>query len=436
MLYTRSHASWYSVGIDVGASACWMSIVDPQGVVVRTPYQFNPVCVQSIHAAILEIKKAGKNAPSHIRIFMESTGNYPFQLSCYLQWKGFDVRIINSLITHSTMNMAIRKAKTDKIDSYRIALLGLHPDLKTSKPASPAWSSIRNLIRLYHDVKQNHGKAVSQLRNTLVAVFPQYLPVFSNIAGATSLAVLKTYDTPNKILQADSEELCQVLQTAARGHLKWVPGWCEKLHAAAADAVTLNGPDTAYWSLSIRFLIESIEAFNTQIKDITAALTALLKQHADTAWVKQNELVCSIPGTSPMTAATLLCEMGNIQRFKNAHQLVAYFGLDPSVSQLGRKKGDRQHISKRGSSLARKIIFMIAISNIRKKANGQATNPVLYAYYQERIKGKSKLIVIGAVMHKICNILFAVLHNGRPFVLETPEEHCKAYVAKYTRQAA
>lgn len=39
-------------------------------------------------------------------------------------------------------------------------------------------------------------------------------------------------------------------------------------------------------------------------------------------------------------------------------------------------------------------------------------------------------------MHKICNILFAVLHNGRPFALEMPEEHCKAYVAKYSRQAA
>ena len=35
----------------------------------------------------------------------------------------------------------------------------------------------------------------------------------------------------------------------------------------------------------------------------------------------------------------------------------------------------------------------------------------------------------GAVMHKVCNIIFAVLRDERPFVLITPEEHRAAYFA-------
>lgn len=50
-------------------------------------------------------------------------------------------------------------------------------------------------------------------------------------------------------------------------------------------------------------------------------------------------------------------------------------------------------------------------------------NPVLRDYYQEKCKYKAKMIAIGAVMHKLCNIVFAILRDEKPFILVSPKEH-------------
>ena len=36
-------------------------------------------------------------------------------------------------------------------------------------------------------------------------------------------------------------------------------------------------------------------------------------------------------------------------------------------------------------------------------------NPVIYDYYTRKCSGKKKPVAMGAVMHKICNIIFAML---------------------------
>ena len=44
---------------------------------------------------------------------------------------------------------------------------------------------------------------------------------------------------------------------------------------------------------------------------------------------------------------------------------------------------------------------------------------------------KKKIVAVGAVMHKICNIIFAMLRDNKPFELITPEEHCERYEAEH-----
>jgi transposase len=43
-------------------------------------------------------------------------------------------------------------------------------------------------------------------------------------------------------------------------------------------------------------------------------------------------LLLSIPGVGKLTAASIIGEIGNIYRFPTTKQLVAYAGLDPSIS--------------------------------------------------------------------------------------------------------
>jgi transposase len=142
------------------------------------------------------------------------------------------------------------------------------------------------------------------------------------------------------------------------------------------------------------------------------------------------ELLCSIPGIGLMTAATILAEVGDFSAFQKPNKLVAYFGIDPSVKQSGKFEGTQNKMSKRGSRFLRRVLYTSALANIRKKRNGELNNPVLYEYYQKKCVSKPKKVALGAVMHKLVSIIFAVLRDKKPFELKTPKEHAKELVVK------
>ena len=76
---------------------------------------------------------------------------------------------------------------------------------------------------------------------------------------------------------------------------------------------------------------------------------------------------------------------------------------------------------------------MIAINNLKvDKAAKAPVNPVIYDYYIRKCASKKKIVAGGAVMHKICNIMFAMLQDNKPFELITPEEHCGRYAAEHS----
>lgn len=122
-----------------------------------------------------------------------------------------------------------------------------------------------------------------------------------------------------------------------------------------------------------------------------------------------------------------MCEIGDFSVFKNAKQLFAYFGIDPSVNESGKFKGTKNHMSKRGSRFARRVLFAAALAFVRTCKNGEDINSVLKDYYKKKTESKPKKVALGAVMHKLCNIVFAVLKNNNSFVLKTAEQHCADY---------
>ena len=128
--------------------------------------------------------------------------------------------------------------------------------------------------------------------------------------------------------------------------------------------------------------------------------------------------------------------MGSFDLFSSPKKLYAYFGLDPAVKQSGKFNGDKVHISKRGSSLARRILHMVALNNLKvDKGTKTPVNPVIHSYYTDKCKSKKKNVAVGAVMHKICNIIFAILRDNKPFKLITPQEHCEQYFAAHPAKA-
>lgn len=75
---------------------------------------------------------------------------------------------------------------------------------------------------------------------------------------------------------------------------------------------------------------------------------------------------------------------------------------------------------------------MVVLNNLRvDKGTKTPVNPVIRSYYADKCKSKKKTVAIGAVMHKICNIIFAMLLDHKPFELIMLEKHCERYAAEH-----
>lgn len=124
--------TFLSIGIDVGADFSLMSAALPTQEIIGRSYTIfhnNPASLQS---AVDRIRALELQNNLKAKIFMESTSIYHYPLYYRLKDEGFDVFIINPIVTHANSNINIRGIHNDKFDSRKIALLGLTPDLKTS----------------------------------------------------------------------------------------------------------------------------------------------------------------------------------------------------------------------------------------------------------------------------------------------------------------
>lgn len=184
----------------------------------------------------------------------------------------------------------------------------------------------------------------------------------------------------------------------------------------------------------IRHYIDMIRLLDAQTKALLAQVRKMLAEPMNTELARQTELLQTIPGIGVLSALTLVCEIGDFKAFRHPKQLFSYFGLDPIIRQSGNYSGTDLRISKRGSPFARRCIYIIALQSISLNKRHELNNPVLRSFYDEKCRSKPKMTALGAVMHKVCNLIYAVLHNDAPFVLITPEQHRASYLVK--RQAA
>ncbi|SCZ11798.1 hypothetical protein [Alkaliphilus peptidifermentans] len=70
---------------------------------------------------------------------------------------------------------------------------------------------LRNLCREYYDLVDDRANIKKKLSNDLRVAFPGYEKVFSDITGNTSLVILKSYSTPEAIINAPKEDVLNLI---------------------------------------------------------------------------------------------------------------------------------------------------------------------------------------------------------------------------------
>lgn len=435
LTFIDSISSYLSVGLDVGADFTWMSIALPNGSFIGKPFKIVHSEPCSRELAVTKIKEAQETYSLKSRCFLESTGIYHFPLLYFLRDKGFDCSVINPIITKNSTNINIRKLHNDKFDSKKAALVGLNASIKTSIIPEDSVVDLRNLVRDYYYFKDLQSAVALKLTAELKVSFPAYAKVFSKVTTQSSMKLLSRYPLPEDMLAASKDEIVDIIRSTARFGENYALRKFDAIIAAAKDAAVFGRalPSNA---VRIRLYIDIYQEHQKHLDALLEALHKTVDRLKDTTVYGQISLLQSLHGIGFLSAVVLIAEMGSFELFSSPKKLYAYFGLDPAVKQSGKLNGDKVHMSKRGSSLARRILHMAALNNIKvNKGSGTPVNPVVYDYYIRKCSGKKKTVVMGAVMHKICNIIFAMLRDNKPFEVITPEEHCRRFAAEHPEKA-
>jgi len=331
----------------VGADFSFMSIALPNQTFVGKPFKITHSNLNSLETAVLKIKEAEEYSSLKARIFLESTGVYHYPLFCYLRDMGFNVAVINPIITNNSTNLNIRKVHNDKFDSKKLALIALKPDLKTSVIPSDLVLNIRNLVREYYRLKNERTAYVTKLTAVIKVSFPEYLGVFSKITTNTSLTLLEKYSSPDLFLSARKSSVVNLIRTTARFGSSYAEKQYSKLLSAAKSAKVFGHSLPSDIEL-IRLYISLIKTYNNAADSILQSIQSDIEYHSDEPFVKQIRLLETIKGCGFLSAVTLMCEIGDFSVFSSPKKLYAYLGLDPAVKQSGKFNSTNVKLSKRG----------------------------------------------------------------------------------------
>lgn len=331
-------------------------------------------------------------------IGMEATGHYWLSVHAFLLEQGYCINVINPIQSEAFRKMYIRQTKNDSKDSFIIAQIMRFGQFSTTNLSEEVIVAMRQLSRYRLALVDTCGDCKRRIIALLDQVFPEYSSLFSDTFGVTSKELLSKYPTPEDMLTVSTKKLTSLLEKSSRG--RFGKEKAEQLKTVAANSFGVSFAKDAF-SFQIKQLVEQLEFLEKQIEELEDQIAVLLKQ--------TGSYITTIPGIGETLGAIILSEIGDIRRFDAPNKLVAFAGLDVRVTQSGEFTGTRQKISKRGSPYLRRAIWLAA-------SRAAFCDPILSEYYQSlRARGKHHLTAIGAVSRKLCNTIYTILKEDRPW---------------------
>ena len=384
------------VGIDVAKDKHDCFILSSEGEVLADVFTI-PNNAEGFGTLLQAIRRCSRPTDK-IKVGLEATGHYSYNILGFLLDKGLPTFVINPLHTYLyRKSLTLRKTKTDRIDARTIAtMLMSDVDLKSYTATSSHNEELKSLTRYRFDKVRERAKLKTSVSRLVCILFPELEKLVPSLHIASVYALLSEFPGAYQIADAHLTRLKNLLSDASKGRYGR-----EKAEVIRDAARTSIGSRMPAKSMELKHTIRLIRELDAEIEEIENEINSIMDD--------LHSPITTIPGIGPRMGAMILAEVGDFSNFDSADKILAYAGLSPSTYQSGQLTSGYAHMEKRGSKYLRYAIF----NATRYVCNW---DPTFAAYLaKKRAEGKHYNVAISHAAKKLVRLIYAMERSQQPY---------------------
>ena len=333
----------------------------------------------------------------------ETSGPYwqPYRL--FLHQLGLPTATVSGRQTKRARGTGTRKTHNDLQAAYLIAKVFKQGESHASRIPPEPIASLREYTRLHLFFVEYSVAIQNRMFDMRYRTHSGFDDLLSKPTIPTALALAKEELVhPARLLQADDDQLVQVIRRASRGKLG--DQLATALHHSALTAFYTPYAADAF-SFNLRMLAEAYEHIHLHI---LPPLRTRIQDGLNQLPFEQH--LPEIPYYGPVVTGTFLGELGLPSWFKTVDSVVAWFGFDPSLSESADHPTGTSHLTKRGTKCGRRIEWLVARNWSRFVPQGRRM--FQKEFYVNQLSYDGAICVIAA---KLVRIAFAMVRDGTHF---------------------
>jgi transposase len=325
-----------------------------------------------------------------LEIVVEPSGTYGHALMhlLHVRWKVF---LVSGKRTHDAAEIYDGVPSThDGKCAQIIARLHLEGASRRWVPEPEERRTLKAGASTLERYQKRYLENVNRIEGQLARVWPELFGLI-DLTGAAILALLERYPGPAAV-QKDARGAKELMSRAGRKFLVE-----EKINAVIASARTSIGVDL---NAAERYALSDLARDTRVAREQKQEAEAKLRELG-----AENEIVKRLaPMTGMITAIMLLALAGDVHAYPSAGAYLKALGLNLREHSSGEGKIGKLRITKRGSPITRKYLFLLALRMVN-------SNPIVEAWYAKKVQrdgGKVKMKAIMAVMRKLAKAIWNV----------------------------
>ncbi len=384
------------VGIDVAKDKHDCCILSSEGEVLADVFTIANNA-EGFGALLQTIKDCTKKSDK-IKVGLEATGHYSYNILGFLLDNGLPTYVINPLHTNLyRKSLSLRKTKTDRVDARTIATMLLSDvDLKSYTNIAYHNEELKSLTRYRFDKVQERAKLKQSVSRLVTILFPELEHLVPTLHCASVYSLFSKYPGAKQISEIHLTKLTNLLIMASKGHY----GKDKAIQIRDAAKVSIGSVMPAK-SLELKHTIKLIQELTSEINEIESAIQQIVDE--------LDPPILSIPGMGIHSAAVILAEIGDFSNFDSPDKILAYAGCSPSTYQSGKLTNCYAHMEKRGSRYLRYALY-----NATKYVC--YWNPVFAEYLaKKRAEGKHYNVALSHATKKLVRLIYAMEKSRQPY---------------------